>query len=326
MRRFSVSSALIVAGCFALLATSRVSAQIPADLNNSKVVVYSIDNDGGYRPTKNYGGVRDTMVKLRVLEKYSQFLAPVRFPYTLRLLASEDVGGCKSGNSSPHYAPGVRWINMCYQFGADLPAMADNIVQRLKSNQLPGFPKASREQIIMGLYVSVLMHETGHAIFDLLTVPVFGREEDAADEMAAYVAVHLNKEMARTIVLGFAYYWYGAGNPPTTPPKSVFKSDPNTKDQDASRCFSDAVCAYADMHGTSWQRMYNMLCIAYGSDHAAFQDLVDAKWLPKDRAAACDDDFKRVDFAFKQTVLPFVDVDLVNKVRSVQWFNPSDLK
>jgi len=326
MNRYRVSTAIIVVGALALLAASRLSAQIPADLSNSKIIVYSAEGDGGYRQTQKYAGVRDTMMKLRVLEKYSQFLAPVRFPYTLRLFASEDVGDCKGDGSSPYYASGVRWINMCYQFGADLPAMADDIVQRLASNRLPGFPRASREQIIMGLYAAVLMHETGHAIFDLLSVPVFGREEDAADEMAAYVAVHLNKDVARAVVLGFAYYWYGSGNPPTRPPKSIFKSDPNSKDEDAGKCFSDAICAFADMHGTSWQRMYNMLCIAYGSDHAAFQDLVDAGWLPKDRAAGCDDEYKRADFAFRQTVLPFVDVDLVNKVRSVQWFNPSDLK
>ena len=53
------------------------------------------------------------------------------------------------------------------------------------TNVLPGF---RREDALVGGFVSTLLHETGHAIFYLLDIPIFGREEDAADAIAAYVA------------------------------------------------------------------------------------------------------------------------------------------
>src|SRR5205814_9175913 len=133
-----------------------------------------------------------------------------------------------------------------------LISAADKVVNSLKGNKLPGFPQESREQIMLGLYAAVLMHETGHAMFDLLRIPVFGREEDAADQMAAFVALNRNKDMARIIISGFAYFWLALGNPPTKAPDP---SSPNAPKSDIGKCFSDPICAYADEHGTSWQRM-----------------------------------------------------------------------
>ena len=44
---------------------------------------------------------------------------------------------------------------------------------------------------------------------------------------------------------------------------------------------------FADEHGTSSQRFYNTLCLAYGGDPQTFKEFVDKGWLPKDRAANC---------------------------------------
>jgi hypothetical protein len=120
----------------------------------------------------------------------------------------------------------------------------------------------SPEQYLAGLYAGVLLHETGHALTDLLDLPVFGREEDMADQIAAYIALQFGKKDARQLILGFAYLW------------SMF-ADPTTK--------SD----YADEHGTVSQRLYNTLCIAYGGDPDTFGDFVDSGWLPPERAQHC---------------------------------------
>ena len=44
---------------------------------------------------------------------------------------------------------------------------------------------------------------------------------------------------------------------------------------------------FADEHGTSSQRFYNTMCLAYGGDPQTFKEFVDKGWLPKDRAANC---------------------------------------
>jgi hypothetical protein len=167
--------------------------------------------------------------------------------------------------------------------------------------------------------VAVLMHETGHAIFDILDVPVFGREEDAADQMAAFIAVQFGKDVARSVIKGFAYFWLAVGNPPTKQP------DPNApnypKDKQA-QCWQDPFCAFSDEHGTGWQRMYNALCVAYGADPVTFKDLADAGWLPAGRAKDCSAEYQQLRFAFGTTVLPFIDQPLMKKVQSMKWLTP----
>ena len=54
-----------------------------------------------------------------------------------------------------------------------------------------------------GFYV--VAHEIGHAMFDLLDAPVFGRAEDAADAFAVYMMLQLGKRDAERLILGAAY-------------------------------------------------------------------------------------------------------------------------
>ena len=55
-----------------------------------------------------------------------------------------------------------------------------------------------------GRVVEVFLHEIAHGLFDLLKIPVLGREEDAADQVAAYVLVSLGEQNARSTVAGAA--------------------------------------------------------------------------------------------------------------------------
>jgi hypothetical protein len=66
---------------------------------------------------------------------------------------------------------------------------------------------------------------------------------------------------------------------------------------------------YADEHGTPAQRLYNLLCIAYGSDKELFADVVKVGYLPSDRADMCEDEYKQVDFAYRQLIAPLIDPD-----------------
>src|SRR5215218_6734685 len=49
----------------------------------------------------------------------------------------------------------------------------------------------SRGEAVVGPVSDALFHETGHALVELLSVPVPGREEDAADQFAAFSVLHL---------------------------------------------------------------------------------------------------------------------------------------
>lgn len=283
-------------------------AQTSPEFSNSKIVLYEGEpGDGGYwttnasqtKPVNPRNEVfRTRLMQRRALEEYAEFLSPLRLPFTLRLYASDCDGKLYA---SPHYTgsdPGSdRGINMCYSF----IRWAEDAIPYLEQRQQDGtlWTPVTPEQYLVGLYTAVLLHETGHALSDQLDLPVFGREEDAADQIAAYIALQFGKADARTIIKGFAYFWEAAGDPSS---------------------FSD----YSDTHGTASQRLYNTLCMAYGGDPDTFRDFVDSGWLSPERAKQCAGEYQQVDFAFKKTILPFIDQGQMKKVQARQWFQPSE--
>ena len=113
---------------------------------------------------------------------------------------------------------------------------------------------------MLGPLFDVFLHEFGHAAFELFDVPLFGREENAADQFSAYIMLHMGKEEARRLILGTAY------------PTRVEAEDPSEK---------LTMSKYADEHGTPAQRFNNLLCVAYGADAKLFEDLVAKGYLPR---------------------------------------------
>ena len=85
----------------------------------------------------------------------------------------------------------------------------------------------------------------------MLRLPTFGREEDAADQVSAYIMLHLGKAEARRLFLGTAYAYKTGFEAATAPP---------------------ALKEFANVHGTPAQRFYNLLCIRYGADAQLFGD------------------------------------------------------
>jgi hypothetical protein len=322
-----VMRAAVMAATLAALAQwAPASAQSP-EFANSKVVIFELNKgDRGYWAQTHDGkplsaehmALRERMIKRNVLQDFAEFLSPLRLPHTLRLFASDCSGGAWD---SPNYNYQLHFINMCYSFVGSSEKAADLLLKFQSERKL--WTPVSREQLIAGLFAAVLLHEAGHAVFDLMEVPIFGREEDAADQMAAFIALQFSKETARTIIKGFAYFWALNANPNTTFP------DPNAPDYPTDpeqQCMADPFCAYSDEHGTGWQRMFNTLCIAYGGDPENFKDLVEANWLPADRAKNCKNEFDQLRYAFSKTVLPFIDQAQMAKVKARTWFQPQEMK
>src|ERR1700746_1288703 len=71
----------------------------------------------------------------------------------------------------------------------------------------------------VGQFLYTASHEMGHAVFDLLNVPLFGRPEDDADQFAAYVLIRIGKNDARRLIEGAAYIYRDyVKNPTVTVP------------------------------------------------------------------------------------------------------------
>jgi hypothetical protein len=222
----------------------------------------------------------------RVLERLRTLLSPFRLPRRL-LIKTE---GC-DGVSNAWYDG--ESVTVCYEFLDDIWKNAPDRMAPFGVSPVDG---------LIGPLMDVFLHETGHAVFDILQVPIFGREEDAADQFSTYIMLKFPKEDARRLILGNAYQ---------------YKGDLQARD------VTVAVRHFADEHGEPAQRFFNVLCTAYGADKALFADFVSKGLLPKDRAEGCEDEYKQVTFAFDRLIRPHVDRELARKLYR-QWLPPID--
>jgi hypothetical protein len=230
-----------------------------------------------YDPPKNpaHQPIYERLKEVRALERVQTLLSPFRLPRPLLLKLS----GC-DGESNAWYDEDV--ITLCYEFLAD-------ILKNALEKTLPSV--ITQDDAILGPFLDVVLHETGHAVFDQLKVPVLGREEDAADLFSVYIVLQMGKEDARRLILGNAYqYKEDVVNPQV----------PLTK--------------YSDEHGIPAQRFFNVLCIAYGADQKLFADVVEKGYLPKQRAEGCDLEYNQAAFAFRTLIGPYIDQKLKKKV------------
>lgn len=233
-----------------------------------------------------HGEIHDRMKADRVLEKFREFLSPLRLPGPL-LLKFE---GC-DGISNAWYEPASRAVTVCYEYIADVIGNAP------AETTAAG---VTRDEAIVGPGVEVFLHEIAHALFDMLKLPILGREEDAADQIAAYALMQLGKEDARRTVIGVGYM-YGHEAQSQTPGMKQF----------------------ADAHGLPAQRFYNLLCMAYGADPKLFADLVEQKTLPESRAEYCADEYRQVEYAVNKLIAPHMDQKQRGQVKARKWLKPS---
>jgi len=256
-----------------------VQAQIPPELRNSKISF-------SYIPPENpkYGPIMQRLKNREVLERLSAFLSPLQLPHAFYLITRQ----CNEPNA--FYSPANWRIEICYEMIEFLERMAPRPGQTVD-----GF---TRDEVVVGGLVGVLMHEVGHSVFDMLNVPVFGREEDAADQMAGFLAVQFNKDVARTVTRGFAYLWRAFGRLGGEPKE-----------------WGD----YSGEHGANQQRYFNVLCVGYGADREVFKDFIDKGWLPKERAENCAGEYQQVRAAFAKTIYPFINQGLMKKVQDTNW-------
>ncbi|MBO0758436.1 MAG: hypothetical protein J2P54_21505, partial [Bradyrhizobiaceae bacterium] len=141
----------------------------------------------------------------------------------------------------------------------------------------------------------VFLHETGHAVFDMLEIPFLGREEDAADQFSAYILLQLAKDCARRLILGVAYL--------------------GSKQAQQEMEISSELSRFADVHELPAQRYFNVLCMAYGEDPKLFADAITDWHLPETRAKNCKYEYLRFQYAFRTLIQPYLDWELCEKVK-----------
>jgi len=224
-----------------------------------------------------------TQMKQRgALEELQIFLGPFLLPRTLRISMAE----C-DGEADAFYD--FASITICYELIADL---WENMA---KETSVAGVEPIDT---VIGPLVEISLHEAAHALFDLLGLPVLGREEDAADQVAAYILLQMGDSRARRMITGAAFAYQ--------------TEELRTGD---CRSYED----YAGEHSTPAQRAFNTLCIAYGADKKLFADFVTEGYLPEERAEFCYEEYEQVQSAFELLIQPHIDTELAEQTYGRPW-------
>ena len=210
----------------------------------------------------------------RVLENTRHSVSFIELPQPLLIRFAQ------CGDENAWYDPDEHTITFCYE-----------LVRRIKKIAPKGKRAGvTRQDAILGSVYFSLHHEIRHAFIDILELPVLGREEDAADMMAAYAILVMDKPLPEKLVRGAAWMWG----------QEAQREKPDKGD-------------LADVHSLSYQRFFNLLCLAYGSDPNTFSFVKHD--LPPDRAKGCGREFKRLEFALLKLFDGHVDVALRDQLR-----------
>jgi hypothetical protein len=224
----------------------------------------------------------------RVLERMQEILKPFRLPRRLAL----KIEGC-DGDANAWYESDA--ITVCYEY---LDQIGKNAPKETTASGI------APVDALVGPLFDVFFHEAGHALFDMLRIPILGREEDAADQVSAYLMLRLGKGEARRLIAGAAYIYKGDL-------QEAFKGNP----QEAEVVVP--VTRFSDQHGHPVQRFYNLVCIAYGSDPKLFADVVTKGYLPKERAEGCEGEYEQAVYAFDRLIAPYVDRRAARKLHAM---------
>jgi Putative metallopeptidase len=280
-----VREAIIIAGIAAGLALSAADAGAARrDSAAPRPKPESIDISYVEPKLPNNRPVYELLKQRQALEKLRELLAPLRLPHRL-LLQTRDCEGISNAWSNEES------VTVCYEY-------IDELWKNAPETTTPA--GVAPIDALIGPFLDVFLHETGHAVFGILKIPLFGREEDAADQFSTYILLRFEKDEARRLILGSAYQYKGdLSSPSVTMTQQKF----------------------ADEHGTPAQRFYNLLCMAYGADPKLFADVVQKGFLPEDRAIGCEREYQQVSHAFDTLIGPHIDRRLARKLHK-RWLPP----
>jgi Putative metallopeptidase len=261
-------------------ATRAAQAQEWLDMQNPQLEISYVEpKNEAFRP------IYEKLKRRKVLEELSAFMSPLSLTRKVPVKLDE------CGSPTTEYESGGGVI-ICYEYIAEIERLAP------KEKTERGI---SRDTALTGAFVQSVLHNMSHMVFDVLQVPVWGREEDAADKLAGFIMLQFGPEVAQTLLAGTAHFFEASG-------RTWTGSD------------------FSDVRSTESQRYYNYLCIAYGgpSSEAFTPFLQSLGFLRLQRSKRCSGEYRDLRWAFQKTILPHVDKEQMEKVQAMKILIPDD--
>jgi len=267
------SLALVVGGMILMTALA-VAAGDAAKTNRVSI---------SYVPPTNpaHQQVYELLKERQSLEKLQEFLSPFRLQYPLHI----SLTGC-DGEADAMYSSDA--IEICYEYIEDLRTYMPATATPAGIEPL---------DTLVGPFVDTVLHEFAHALFDNIGIPILGREEDAADQVGAYIYLQLGEDEAHRLIIATVYAYI----------LEVEDTDPPTMEE------------YADEASTPEQRAFNLSCMAYGKDPELFEDVIALVGMPQERIDICEEEYELFTLAYEKLISPHVDPELAQKVFEKSW-------
>ena len=200
---------------------------------------------------------RKLMQKAHLLESLSQEVNDwLVLPYDIPVV------GAQCGEANDFWNYDENKLILCYE----------DVDNSLKLFSDDSDPAAAARRIAIGSFY----HELGHMAIDIYDLPVTGREEDVADQLAAYWLLEP--------VDGKVNADYVQAAKDTADWYTLASDAPADLDEES----------FADEHTLDQSRAYNFECWIYGSDTQANADIVSSGQLPEERAGQCEDEYSQL--------------------------------
>lgn len=178
----------------------------------------------------------------------------------LRLPAEVSIQVTSCGKPNAQYVAARRQVTLCTE-----------LIERFISLFRP-FAKSSQElgEAVGGATIFVTLHELGHALIHVLDLPVAGREEDAADQIATWFLLQSGEQGERAALNASAWFRLEGVQ------------------MDVRRL------PYWDEHSLNLQRFYNITCWIYGKSPSRYGWVVERGLLPQGRAERCPGEYEKM--------------------------------
>jgi Putative metallopeptidase len=258
--------------------------QLPADLQNPQIeIAYNAPKSPALQP------LHDRLKQRKVLEHLKVFLAPLRLDQKL------EVNTAECGSKELHYKPGGA-VTLCYEYLALIDTMAAGLPPTLQRRV--GNRTFNRDDAIAGAFAHYALHEVARAVFDIQKIPVWGREEFAADLVSGFIMLHFGDSIAYKGFIGASWFLAQSGVVITGIPGTDF-------------------VAVRTAEVEALQRFANTLCVAIGGKPEAFGFL--KKSLPEPRVKSCRAEYLQLERSFNAVIMPLINRDLLKRVQGIEW-------
>ncbi|MFI7316805.1 DUF4344 domain-containing metallopeptidase [Streptomyces venezuelae] len=252
-----------------MLAAVGVSAACtPAALPAAEPAKWGISYEA---PKRGSGAEAEFLRERHVLEEVRSSLAEqVRLPDGVTMTARS----CKDAEAE--YDPETGRISVCYEFVAETRDLLRGEDRPDRDADLD----AELDERVEGALRETLYHEGAHALIDKWELPFVGREEDVADQFAAYQLIRQGARGQRHFAAVADVY-------------GLYAADDDPEDID-----------FADEHSPDAARAANYRCWLYGARPGAYERLVDGTILTPDRSEGCEEEWEALQRGWDHLLKP----------------------